>query len=213
MKKILFSLSLLCITCVGFSQSEAYTKGMKSMLQRFDNASNSAEAYQEAANGFMRIADAEKGEWLPKYYAANSLILQAMATEDKSKVDGILDEADNLLSKISESVQSDEVMCLQAFSKSARINVDPMTRGARYSGESAKYLGMAQSLNPNNPRVYFLQAQSAFYTPEQFGGGKKTAKVLFQKAQAAFESFKPANELMPNWGKEINQKMLAECDK
>jgi hypothetical protein len=61
--------------------------------------------------------------------------------------------------------------------------------------------------------VYFLQAQSAFYTPEQFGGGKKAALKLFETALAKYESFKPLNDLMPLWGKAATIKMIEECKK
>ena len=81
----------------------------------------------------------------------------------------------------------------------------------KFGGESAKYLAQAKAMNPNNPRIYFLQGQSAFYTPEQFGGGKKVALGLFQTSVDKFGSFKPKSELMPTWGKEAAVKMLEEC--
>jgi hypothetical protein len=46
-----------------------------------------------------------------------------------------------------------------------------------------------------------LEAQDKFYTPEQFGGSKDEAKVLFEKAQKLFEIFKPGSTVHPNWGK------------
>ncbi|HOZ52560.1 MAG TPA: hypothetical protein PLU17_11915 [Chitinophagaceae bacterium] len=211
MKKLILSLSLCLITFIGFSQSENYVKGMKGMLVRLEAAQMNPLSYQEAANGFSRIAAAETKEWLPKYYAAYSLIMQALFTKEKETIDPILDRADNYLSEISESVSNDEVMCLQAFSKSTRIGVDPMNRGMKFGGESAKYLAQAKAMNPNNPRIYFLQGQSAFYTPEQFGGGKKVALGLFQTSVDKFGSFKPKSELMPTWGKEAAVKMLEEC--
>lgn len=212
MKKILFSLSVVLLSLVANAQSDAYSNGMKSFMGKLQGQ-QTAESYQETANGFLRIANAETSQWLPKYYAAYCMIMQTMFTKDKQAIDPILDAADNLLSEISTSVKSDEVMCLQAWSKSARIGVDPMSRGMKYGMESAKFLGQAQALNPENPRVYFLQAQSAFYTPEQFGGGKKTALRLFQTALEKYEKFKPANELMPNWGKEVTVQMIQECQK
>lgn len=212
MKKIIFSLTILLASYVAMAQSDAYVGGMKSLMGRLQGQ-QTAEAYQETGNGFLRIAGAETSEWLPKYYAAYCMIMQAMYTKDKQSVDAILDAADDLLADISKTVKSDEVMCLQAWSKSTRINVDPMSRGMKYGMESAKFLGQAQAMNPENPRVYFLQAQSAFYTPEQFGGGKKTALRLFQTALEKYEKFKPANELMPNWGKEVTVKMIEECQK
>ncbi len=197
----------------GMAQSEQYKSGMKGMLAKMNAANNSPEAYQDVSNGFMRIAGAEKAEWLPKYYASFSLIMQAMFTKDKEKIDAILDQADRILSEVSTTVTNDEVLCLQAFSKSTRIGVDPAGRGMRYGMESSKFLSEAKGRNPENPRVYFLQGQAAFHTPEAFGGGKKAAKELFQTAVEKYAAEKPANELMPTWGKDSAVKMLAECNK
>jgi len=48
--------------------------------------------------------------------------------------------------------------------------------------------------------------------PKMFGGGKEAAKPLFQKANEKFLSFKPADVLSPNWGKEQNEQLLKSCE-
>ena len=62
-------------------------------------------------------------------------------------------------------------------------------------------LDEAKKTNPDNPRVYLLEAQDKYFTPEQFGGSKEEAKVLFEKAQKLYETFKPETSIHPNWGK------------
>lgn len=203
---------MVFFTCVAMAQSEQYKSSMLSLGKRMTGA-DAPEVYADLANAYNRIAENEKEQWLPKYYASFCYIMQAMKTSDKDKIDGILDQADELLANMSITTKSEEIMCLQSLSRSTRIGVDPMTRGMRYGMESAKFLGEAQRVNPENPRIYYLQAQSAFYTPEAYGGGKAKAKDLFAKSLEKFVSFKPANELMPNWGKEDAERMLAECSK
>jgi hypothetical protein len=51
------------------------------------------------------------------------------------------------------------------------------------------------------------------YTPEQFGGGCKTAKPELQTALEKYNTFKPASELHPNWGKAPVEQLLKECSK
>ncbi|MBK7762356.1 MAG: hypothetical protein IPI46_03155 [Bacteroidetes bacterium] len=211
MKKILLSLSFVLMAFSSFSQSEQYKTSMTGLIRRLFNAQNPPEVYQDLGNKFVNIGEVEKTEWLPKYYASLAFVMQAMATSDKTKVDGILDQADAILSGLAASKSDDEIMCLQAFSKSARINVDPMTRGMKYGGESAKLLSQAKSIDPNNPRVYFLQGQSAFYTPEQFGGGKKVAEKLFLTALEKYDSNAPVADLMPTWGREAANDMVKQC--
>ena len=88
----------------------------------------------------------------------------------------------------------------------------PMTRGQSFAMKATGSLEKAESLNSENPRIYFLKAQNALYTPQMFGGGKVAAKPLFEMAKTKFQNFKPANELSPDWGKEQNEKLLASCN-
>lgn len=213
MKKILFSIAIIASGFIASAQNAQYEGAMKGLMTKMNGAAV-PEAYQAIANGFERVANAETKEWLPRYYAAFNFILQASMTADKSKVDGILDIADKHIADADGlAPNNDEIKCLSAWAKSSRINVDPMTRGMKYGMESAKLLEEAQKINASNPRIYFMQGQSAFYTPEAFGGGKAKAKALFAKSVELFGTFKPSNELMPNWGSEQATKMLEECSK
>lgn len=210
MKKIVLSLALLFSAFLGIAQSDAYTTAMTGFLTKMKSA-NSVESYQPLANGFERIANAETKQWLPRYYAAMCYVMQAMMQQDKSLVDGLVDKAELLLTDAFKLDANDEILILQALCKSARIGVDPMTRGMKYGMESNQLLEQAKKTSPNNPRIYFLQGQSLFYTPEAFGGGKAKAKPVFEKAVELFKSFQPSGELMPNWGGDQAQKMLESC--
>jgi GNAT superfamily N-acetyltransferase len=213
MKKLLLSLTLIACGFVSMAQNAQYESAMKGLMMKM-NGATVPEAYQAIANGFERVANAESKEWLPRYYAAFNFIMQAYMTSDKSKVDGILDIADKHLADADALLpNNDEIKCLAAWAKSARIGVDPMSRGMKYGMESAQLLEEAKKINASNPRIYFMQGQSAFYTPEAFGGGKTKAKALFAKAVELYGTFTPANEMMPNWGSEQASKMLEECNK
>ncbi|MEJ7671851.1 MAG: hypothetical protein WKF59_03885 [Chitinophagaceae bacterium] len=54
---------------------------------------------KELANNFERIADAEKTQWLPYYYAAYCNVMNAFMEQDKTKVDAIADKAEELITK------------------------------------------------------------------------------------------------------------------
>ncbi len=76
---------------------------------------------------------------------------------------------------------------------------------------AAASLDKAITLNPDNPRPYLVKGQNVFYTPAAFGGGKDVAKPLLEKAAAKFATFKPENEIAPDWGKERNNELLTQC--
>ena len=53
--------------------------------------------------------------------------------------------------------------------------------------DASEALQKGLALDPNNPRLYYLQGMSLFNTPAQFGGGKDKAKPLFEKSVALFK--------------------------
>lgn len=211
MKRMLFSLVAAAITFSASAQSEQYEGAMKQQLSLLDSASTySANGMQQLANTFERIAEAEKTQWLPYYYAAYCRVNEAYMAKDKSKVDGLADKALVNIEKAQALKGKDsEISCIQSMISSARIGVDPMTRGMKYGPESGAYLEEAKQLNPENPRVYMLQGQSLLYTPEAFGGSKTKAKETFELALKKFAAFKPESALAPNWGEHYVKQLIA----
>src|SRR4030095_1022516 len=130
MKPITLLLALL-ISCSVFAQKK-YEDAMKRNLSMLDTAQGAA-TLQTLSNSFERIADAEKDKWLPYYYAAYSNTRMIYVKPDKSKVDEVLDKAQQLIDK-ADTLQPDnsEIVAVKAFILSARIMVNPMTRGAQY---------------------------------------------------------------------------------
>jgi len=70
MKKLLvFAVFVVSIVTTTNAQSEKYYSAMGSTLQQMADA-KTAESWLELASKFERIAEAEKTQWLPYYYAA-----------------------------------------------------------------------------------------------------------------------------------------------
>lgn len=69
-----------------------------------------------------------------------------------------------------------------------------------YGPVASAALETAKGLNPENPRVYILEGQDLFYTPEQYGGDKQEAKKKFETASSKFDTYKPESNIHPNWG-------------
>ncbi len=202
MKQFLFFLSLTVLISTASAQSERYEKAMLANISALDTT-RSAGGYQDLANTFQRIADAEKTQWLPYYYAAycHVMIGYTAMGQDPAKMDVEADLADAMLNKAMALTQANsELFCVKKMIATLRMSADPMTRYQTQGPIAAEALAKARTLDANNPRVDILEAQDKFYTPEQFGGSKVEAKELFLSAQKKFESFKPASALHPNWG-------------
>lgn len=202
MKKFILISAVLLLGQSSFCQDK-YTPAMKTNIQMLDSIHANGKAL-EIANNFSRIADAEKDKWLPYYYAAYATAVAAMSDKDHEKTDELADKASDLLKKAEDinGQTNSEIELVKAMIATAHMMVDPQSRYMSYGTKAGEYTKNAEKLDPANPRPVLFEAQSLFYTPEAFGGGKDAAKPLFDEAEKLFASFKPATELSPNWGKD-----------
>ena len=212
MKKIVIITSMLAACIYTSAQNPKYISVMEQNISMLDTTRD-AKLLQELGNKFERIANAERSEWLPHYYAAYCYINMTYSSKGNT-IDTYCDKAEAFINK-ADSIQpnNSEIYTLKAQIASARISVNPMTRGQKYGTLSAEIRETAKKLDPTNPRTYYLDGTGYFYTPPMFGGGKDKAKSSFEKALALFETFKPASTIAPHWGKGATQYYLKECDK
>lgn len=204
-KSFLFIVFVLLFTGL-IAQNDKYTKAMQSAIAAIDTL-RSGEGWIESANTFQRIADAEKNQWLPYYYAALGHVMTGFMQNqggmgvNVEKTDQEADKAEELLNKAeSLSKENSEIYCVKKMIATLRLMGDPMNRWQTYGPLAAEALQKAKALNPDNPRIYLLEGQDKFYTPEQFGGSKSEAKVLFEESIKKYETFKPESPLHPQWG-------------
>jgi len=125
-----------------------------------------------------------------------------MMASKADKTDPYADKADKQISKAEALTKNNsEIYVVKKMIATLRMLGDPTNRYMTYGPQAQAMLDEAKKLNADNPRVYVLEAQDKYFTPEQFGGSKEEAKVLFEKAQKLFETFKPETSIHPNWGK------------
>ena len=212
MKKLLLIAGGCFVMLSSFAQSEKFTAAMKKNLAELDSAFKNPAYLLTLANNFERIASAEKTQWLPYYYAAFCQVNNGFMEKDKSKIDAIADKATELINKAdSLSPGNSEISCIKSMIASCHMMVNPMQRWQEYGAESNENMEAAMKQDPTNPRPVYLKGQGLKYTPEQFGGGCKTAVPVLETALEKFTAFKPASELHPNWGKEIAQQIVDGC--
>lgn len=212
MKKLsLFTAIILSASTITFSQSDKYVSAMKANISQLDSVVGKGNG-TELSNNFERIGDAEKTQWLPYYYAAYCTIVQGMVETDNSKKDpiankakGFIDKAEGILGK-----ENSETDVIKAMIATVQMTVDPQTRYMTYGPQIAAFTEKSKALDSTNPRPVLLQAETTFYTPKQFGGGKDVAKPMLDKASELYNAFKPETELSPNWGKTAVEYFLSQ---
>lgn len=216
MKKLFISMALL-VSATTFAQSDKYVKAMEAKVGAFDTT-YSVQGLADLANTFERIAAAEKTQWLPYYYAALANVNMGTMMSGgganggmTDKLDPIADKAESLIT-IAEGLDKNnaEIYIVKKMIASLRMMADPMNRYMKYGPIATEALEAAKKLDAENPRIYMLEGQDKFYTPEQFGGSKTEAKKLFEQALAKFGAYKPQSSIHPSWGRSSIQYHLSQ---
>jgi len=208
--KTLFILIFSTVTIVSAHSQTTYEKAMQNAVDKLNNAQYLSD-FTDVANTFERISMNETDKWLPFYYAAYSCIVISFQEQDKTKKENYNEQAQQFIDKALEiAPEESEIHALQAFLYPAVIMTDPMSLGPVYMEKMNRSLEKAIELNPENPRSYYLRAITVLNMPENFGGGARVAKPIFEQAQEKFETFKPETSISPNWGKEQNEQELSK---
>lgn len=211
MKKLIL-MGAIALT-VSTAQAQDYKPVLDKTFTAFDTTWNQG-VKTEQANKLALIAKKWDAEWATHYYAALSKVMLCYQEKEAAKKDALLDEAEKekedavtLLKK-----NNDETFVLAAMIANARLGVDPMNRWQKYGGIFKENLESAKEINPDNPRMYYIQGTSKFFTPKAFGGGKKAAMPYFEKADALFAKEAYVTDIaQPHWGKKSNDYFLNQC--
>lgn len=204
-------LLLLCISLavlMGAARAQSLEELLTPKIAVLDTT-KSMSGLQQLANDFERIALAHPKNWHANYYTAYTYTCLAFAAP-KDQIDARCDRAQEYLD-VAMALRPDDVenRILAAYLLSARINVNPMTRGASMGRESKVHLTTALEQAPDNPRALYVRGMGIFYTPAVFGGGKKKAKPFLERAREIFDASTDFIPLDPHWGRRETAALLA----
>jgi hypothetical protein len=207
---------MILLGAAGLAVFSAQAQDFKTMEEKVFLAFDTTQDMNtkiEQSNKLSLIAKKWDGEWSAHYYAGYSKAVLSYMEKDAAKRDAYLDEAEKdaedavtLLKK-----NNDETFVLAAMIANARMAVDPMQRWQKYGQVFTTDLESAKDLNPDNPRMYYLQGVSKYFTPKAYGGGKATALPYFEKAAGLYAKETGKDITMPHWGKDKTQYFLGQC--
>ena len=212
MKKAVLLLTAVSFVFTSMADGPEFQQEMGKTLAGYAQC-KTIENYQGLANKFDRIANAEKAEWLPLYYHAHCYIIMSfMEQSDRTKKDEYLDVAEISVNKMIGMVPDEsEVYALKAFMLTARLVVDPMTRGQEYGILSGQAVGKSLGLNQDNPRAKYINISNEMGTAQFFGSDVSKYCVQAKDLLENWDDFKPASPIHPAWGKDLVEGIVESC--
>ena len=214
MKKIYLILFLSFIFSSNYS--DKYYNTMNSALTIF-NAAETETEYLKASNYFFRVSQVMKSDWISSYYYALCNTKISMFQDDVDIKELYLDKAFEIIipfenndKDLLDSLVQSEIHALKAMIYVGKIFINPMINGMKYGSLAGKSIQKSMKLFPANPRPYFLDGQSKYYTPSAFGGGVSVALPLLEQSLKYYDEFE-AKPYWPNWGKEDCQNLYEKA--
>ena len=206
MKKAIIILSTVLLACATIHAQDDAQK-LQQGVAKIDNAATIKD-YQQLANEFAQIAETEKTQWLPYYYAAFCNAKIGWLSQDDpdniedyaNKADEQIKKAQALLDTATQKKELSEVYCVLSMVNRARVFMNPATYGRQYGPSASMYIQLAKRANADNPRALYLDGWEKFSTPKMWGGDKVKAKELLLAAQQKL-STNASSGVEPHWGK------------
>jgi hypothetical protein len=209
----LFAILFIAIGLFAQNSQQMYFQKMGETLGEYASCKTIAD-YNKLSNKFMQIAQVKTTEWLPLYYAANCKIMMSfMENEDKVKKDAYLDDAEKMIDNmILLSPNESEIFALEALMNTARLVVDPMTRGQEFTIKSNESAGKSLAINPKNPRAKYIMLSNKVGFAKFFGKEITAECEEANTLLANWDNFKVENPLAPTWGKNLVEGIVAGCE-
>jgi len=166
---------------------------------------------EEAMRKMERIASADNGNWIPKYYQALIATTTSFQEQDATKKNALLRIVYDLIPQENEKSNA-EWYILKATVLSSELIMDPINNAPRLFPQILANYEKAKTLEPNNPRAISGLASFNIRSKKYMGGNTDQEYKDLQKALSLFNDQKNDVPFYPNWGKEQVEKLLKEND-
>jgi len=183
-------------------------KSLESAVMQFNQLSNNAN-YQQVYVQFEQLYMADKTNWLIPYYAAmvkSRMCFLKMGDHDEQANAALL-----WIARAKTIELNDEIYCAESMANTAKMSVNPLMRWLSYEDKIRKPLLLAKKMNPNNPRIYILEANIQEKLPSLFGGGCKSTRPLIQRAELCMNKQSLATPIHPSWGNQALKELKKAC--
>ncbi|MEN9702190.1 MAG: hypothetical protein RIR55_1532 [Bacteroidota bacterium] len=194
--RLYVTILFVIINSVLFAQKAGYNVSLANAVATFNSSNNNTD-YTHLIQDLEKLDASNSKDWLPSYYLA--LIHVRISINNEKDADIHADKALYWARKSIGLNVNDETYCIFSMAHIAKMAVNPLMRFVKYQSLIYDNLNKAKKINPNNPRIYILEAKLQMNLPRIFGGGCKQAKPLIIKAKQLLES-QASQAVLPTWG-------------
>jgi hypothetical protein len=214
MKKYILTIVLFLVwITLTFASNSTFEEAIIKQLTSKKMIQTPEEA-QEVVNGFMRIAEANGGEWLPLYYAALTKTETAFRFEVSK--DEYFDQALEIAKNAAViSPNNSEITALHGYILMGKVSIDPGSRGQSLSPQVMELFGKAIGLDRTNPRAVSLMSQMELGMSKFFGSGPDKACGMARISMELFqqeETKMTESYIFPTWGKGQMVELMKNCN-
>ena len=190
------------------SQANSTNKTLETAVMQFNQANKNID-YQELYLQFEQLYAVNKTNWLIPYYAGMTrsiMCLLKMGDKDALANDALL-----WIGRAKSIMANDEVYCAESLAYTIKMQVNPALRWFNYKDRIYGSLQKAKTINPNNPRIYVLEASLQYHLPKLLGGGCKKALVIAKQAEKLLNVEVGKRKYLPSWGFTSIKEIVTNC--
>lgn len=184
------------------------SKALESAVLQFNQLGRNS-TYQQVYVQFEQLYAIDKSNWLIPYYA--SLLNARMCLLKLGDREQLANAALLWISRAKSIELNDEIYCAESLANTAKMSINPTLRWLSYEDKILNPLKLAKKINPNNPRVYLLEANIQRKLPILFGGGCKTAIPIAKKAEQYLNQQVLSSSILPAWGRQSLAEFKSAC--
>ena len=197
---------------LSFSSLKAQTSSFETSITdaaNYFNLISKQDQYAISLKQFTVLSNTYPNEWLPKYYAA--LVQVKIALLSKDDMDAQADIAIDWINKSKKLQVNDEILCAESLALTTKMQVNPALRWFSYKDRIYGSLQKAKNINPNNPRIYVLEASLQYHLPKLLGGGCNKAIPIAKQAEKLLNLEVGKKKYLPSWGFTSIKEILTNC--
>ena len=183
-KTLLLSLLVLISDSVFAQRARVLDRVQEKIDSCFIASFNAPNAYADLERNLMVGYKAEKSGNIKSYYLYWLSYLtyyksvSAFKEADLEKSQKYVEQAMNYLEKIGN--KDSEYYSLLAYEQVFYFQFVKRQDMFLFMDKMSKSLKLAMELGASNPRAFFVNGYYDYYTPKEYGGKKKTEKLLLQ---------------------------------